>query len=389
MTRATSTFIGGRVFDGERLYDGTAAQFRDGVFVGLAPDTGSGPDDRVIDLDGDILAPGYVDLQVNGGGGVMFNDDPSRETLARIAEAHRSLGSTAILPTLITDRPDKTTAAIEAVCSALHAGMAGVKGLHLEGPHLSVARKGAHDAALIRPMDDADLQQLLAAKAGIPVLKITIAPESVTPDQVRQMMQAGILVSLGHSDADFETCRTYAKAGASCVTHLFNAMSQLGNRKPGLVGAALNLGQLSAGVIADGIHVHPASLRSAWASKREPGALFLVSDAMAVAGTDMAEFHLDGRRISRKDGRLTLEDGTLAGADLDLTTAVRVLVDRVGIDLADALRAATTVPARIIGLQGGLVPGKTRLTDVNRISGTLTGLQTLGVTANEHHSTGP
>ncbi len=389
MSVATTTFVGGRVFDGEHLHTAKAAQFRNGVFVGLVPEANIRSDGTVCDLGGDILSPGYVDLQVNGGGGIMLNDAPMVQTLARIAAAHRSLGATAILPTLITDTPQKTTATIEAVRMALRENLAGVAGLHLEGPHLSVARKGAHDAALIRPMDDRDLHQLLAAKADIPILKVTLAPESVTQDQVSTLVQAGILVSLGHTDADFDTCRAYAEAGASCVTHLFNAMSQLGNRAPGLVGAALDLGEISAGVIADGIHVHPASLRAAWASKRGPGQLFLVSDSMAVAGTTETEFSLDGRRITRRNRQLTLENGTLAGADLDLTTAIKVLVNEVGIDLETAMRAATTVPARLIGLDGGLVVGKTKLADLNRISGNLSGLQSLAAAPEHIRSTNP
>jgi len=389
MTRATTTFVGGRVFDGARLHTVKAAQFRDGVFDGLVSETDIPSDRTVCDLGGDILSPGYVDLQVNGGGGIMLNDAPTVRTLARIAAAHRSLGATAILPTLITDTPQKTAATLEAVRLAVREGLAGIAGLHLEGPHLSVARKGAHDAALIRPMDDADLQQLLAAKADIPILKVTLAPESVSQDQVRTLVRAGILVSLGHTDADFDTCRAYAKAGASCVTHLFNAMSQLGNRAPGLVGAALELGDVFAGVIADGIHVHPASLRAAWASKRGPGQLFLVSDSMAVAGTSETEFSLDGRRITRQHGQLTLENGTLAGADLDLTTAIRVLVNDVGVDLETAMRAATTVPARLVGLDGGLVVGKTKLSDINRITGTLSGLRSLEPVREHIHSTNP
>ncbi|MEM9583707.1 MAG: N-acetylglucosamine-6-phosphate deacetylase [Pseudomonadota bacterium] len=386
MTEATVTFIGGRIFDGTRLHEGHAALFRDGVFVGMEPSAQGRPGTHIIDLDNDILTPGYVDLQVNGGGGVMLNDDPCSETLLRIVNAHRLLGTVAILPTLITDRPEKTTAAIDAVRAAIREGMQGVAGLHLEGPHLSVARKGAHDPALIRPMTDADLQQLVDAKADIPILKVTIAPENVTADQVRQLTQAGILVSLGHSDADFETCRDYAEAGATCVTHLFNAMSQLGNREPGLVGAALALGGLSAGLIADGLHVHPETMRAAWSCKTGPGQIFLVSDAMAVAGTDDTEFRLDGRRIGRERGRLTLEDGTLAGADLDLTEAVRVLVNKVGIDLADALCAAISTPAKVVGLSTGLIPGQTRLDDMIRIAADLSGLHPLDAMAHSSQS---
>jgi len=365
MTGTSITFTGGRIFDGKRLHDGASVQFTDGVLVGITQDHGHGPGHQIVDLAGDILSPGYVDLQVNGGGGIMFNDDPSVETLCRIASAHRSLGTAAILPTLITDRPEKTTAAISAVQAALREPVAGIAGLHLEGPHLAVARHGAHDPELIRKMEESDIQELLAAKSEIPILKVTIAPESVSVGQVRRLAEAGVLVSLGHSDADFETCCAYADAGASCVTHLFNAMSQLQNRAPGLVGAALENGRLSAGVIADGIHVHPASLRAAWAAKRGPGQLFLVTDAMAVAGTDHQGFKLEGRQISRQNGSLTLADGTLAGADLDLTRALNVLVKTIGIGLTDA--------------QSGLIPGQTRLADVIQISSDLTGARSLAL----------
>ncbi|WP_037308322.1 N-acetylglucosamine-6-phosphate deacetylase [Ruegeria halocynthiae] len=352
MTTGTVAFRNGPVFDGARLLYGRAILFRDGASAEILPESELPTEGRVIDLNGDILSPGYVDLQVNGGDGVMFNDDPSVETIRRITSAHRRLGVASLLPTLITDTAEKTQAAIKAAIQAVRQGVPGVAGLHLEGPHLSVARKGAHDAALIRPMEDADLTALIAAASELPCLKVTIAPEAVSEQQVKTLADAGILISLGHSDADFATCQRYAEAGARCVTHLFNAMSQLGNREPGVVGAALANGGLSAGLIADGIHVHPEVMRAAWAAKTQPGRIFLVSDAMAVAGTEQTEFRLEGRRITRTDGRLTLEDGTLAGADLDLTTALRVLVHQVGVPLQDALFAATTYPAQLIGLPG-------------------------------------
>ncbi len=348
MTPGVLTFRNGRVFDGNRLRTGHAVRFEAGRAAAFGPEAGIGLQGEVVDLGGDILSPGYVDLQVNGGGGAMFNDDPSVATLRRIAEAHRRLGVVALLPTLITDTADKTRAAIAAARDAVRAGVPGVAGLHLEGPHLSVARKGAHDAALIRPMEERDLQALLAAAADLPVLKVTVAPESVTEDQVAALARAGVLVSLGHSDAGFDACMRYIAAGARCVTHLFNAMSQLGSREPGLVGAAFASGDVSAGLIADAVHVHPASMCAAWAAKRGPGKIFLVSDAMAVAGTAMTEFRLGGRVTRREGGRLRLADGTLAGADLDLTTAIRVLVDRVGLDPGEALAAATSVPAAMI-----------------------------------------
>lgn len=349
MTSGSVTFRNGALFDGGRLHFGQAVVFCDGALAALVPDEQAKNEGQVIDLNGDILSPGYVDLQVNGGDGVMFNDDPSVGTIRRIASAHRRLGVATLLPTLITDTPEKTQAAIEAAIQAVRAGVPGVVGLHLEGPHLSVARKGAHDGALIRPMEDADLTALIAAARELPCLKVTLAPESVSEQQVSALFDAGVLVSLGHTNADFATCQRYAAAGARCVTHLFNAMSQLGSREPGLVGAALANGDLSAGLIADGIHVHSEVMRAAWAAKTAPGQIFLVSDAMAVAGTDRTSFQLEGRRIARTDGRLTLADGTLAGADLDLTTAIRNLVTHVGVPLQEALAAATAYPASLIG----------------------------------------
>ncbi|CUJ85385.1 N-acetylglucosamine-6-phosphate deacetylase [Ruegeria denitrificans] len=349
MISESKTYLNGAMFDGTRLLCNYAMTFRQGALAALEPEGAARSEGQVVDLNGDILCPGYVDLQVNGGGGVMFNDDPTVDTIHKITEAHHRLGVVSLLPTLITDTPEKTKAAIAAAIQAVRAGVPGVAGLHLEGPHLSVARKGAHDGALIRPMKDADLAALIAAASELPCLKVTLAPESVSEQQVQALSDAGVLVSLGHSGANFETCQRYAAAGARCVTHLFNAMSQLGSREPGLVGAALATGQLSAGLIADGIHVHPETIRAAWAAKTAPGQIFLVSDAMAVAGTDQSAFKLEGRRITRTDGRLTLEDGTLAGADLDLTTAIGTLVNRAGVPLQDALAAATTYPAILIG----------------------------------------
>ncbi|KUF11357.1 N-acetylglucosamine-6-phosphate deacetylase [Pseudoponticoccus marisrubri] len=340
----------GRIFDGTTLWTGHALRCGTGGGMELIPDEGGAG----VDLGGDILSPGYVDLQVNGGGGVMFNDAPEVETLRRMAQAHRALGVAALLPTLITDTPEVTRAAIAAATEAVRQGVPGIAGLHLEGPHLSVARKGAHDGALIRPMSEADLNALLQAAAALPVLKITLAPENATEAQVSALARAGVLVSLGHSDADYDTCLRYIAAGARCVTHLFNAMSQLGNRAPGLVGAALDSGAVHAGLIADAVHVHPATMRAARAAKTGPGRLFLVSDAMAVAGTDRTAFTLNDRTIRRDRGILTLEDGTLAGADLDLTTAIRVMVDQVGAPLEEALRAAITIPAGLIGRRTGL-----------------------------------
>ncbi|CUH78541.1 N-acetylglucosamine-6-phosphate deacetylase [Tropicibacter naphthalenivorans] len=333
---------GARVFDGVRLTDGpvTVTQGRFG---------GAGGAEVV--LDGGILMPGFVDLQVNGGDGVMFNDAPTAETLGRMAQAHARLGATTILPTLITAPREVVAQAIEAVASA---DIPGIAGLHLEGPHLALSRKGAHTAAYVRPMDLEDLAMLCDAAQRLPVLKVTVAPEVVTPDQIAALVQAGALVSLGHSDCTGAQALAAQAAGATCVTHLFNAMSQMGGRTPGLVGAALATPALRAGVIADLIHVDALSLKAALAAK--PEGLFAVSDAMAVAGSDARAFHLDGRRVARHEGRLTLDDGTLAGADLDLATAVRNLLS-IGVPEARALHMVTGAPGAVIGRGGRLDAG--------------------------------
>lgn len=345
---AITALIGADIHDGIALHIGKALLLDDDRFVGIA-DLSDLPDGcKRHELDGGILSPGFVDLQVNGGGGVMFNDSQSVAVLQTMSKALASVGTVAFLPTLITDTPDRTRAAIAAVSDSIRNCVPGVIGIHLEGPHLSTARKGAHDPALIRPMSEADLSMIVQAAKRLPNVMLTVAPENVTRDQVARLSQAGVIISLGHSDADYATCMDYATAGATCCTHLFNAMSQLGNREPGLVGAALDNARLSAGLIADGIHVHPATIRAALAAKQSPGKIFLVSDAMAAIGSDISEFRLNGRTIYRRDGRLTLADGTLAGADLDMPKAISVMANEVGIGIEAAISMATSVPAGIL-----------------------------------------
>lgn len=342
-----------RIFDGEAWHDDAALILRGDAVEGIVARDRIPAGAQIVEA-GDMLAPGFVDLQVNGGGGVMLNDQPDVEGIATICRAHAPFGTTALLPTLITDTPDVTAAVVAAGIEAAHEKVPGFAGLHLEGPHLSIARKGAHDPKLIRTMSDADLAALVAAKKGLPVLLTTVAPESVTPQQVAALAGAGLTVSLGHTDTNYATVRAYAEAGATKVTHLFNAMSQIGNREPGMVGAALDIPTLYAGLIADGIHVHPANIANAVRAKRGPGRIVLVTDAMSAIGTDLTSFTLNGRTIYRKDGSLRLADGTLAGADLDMISAVRFMHREVGIDLGEALRMASLYPAEAIGQAGRL-----------------------------------
>ncbi len=353
-------FAGARIFDGERIHDDRALLVEDGrISALLGP--GDRPDAPTTDLGGGLLSPGFVDLQVNGGGGVMLGDAPVDESLARICETHARLGTTTLLPTLISDTPETTRAVIAAGLEAARAGLPGFAGLHLEGPHLDPRRKGAHDPARLRPMSEEDLALLLDARAGLPALVVTLAPEAASLEQIHALAQAGVTVSLGHTDTTGAEARRAFDRGARMVTHLFNAMSQLGGREPGLVGAALDA-EVSAGLIADGVHVAPATLRVAIRAKRGGDRLFLVTDAMAVAGTDTTGFTLGSRRILRRDARLTLEDGTLAGADCDMAACLRVTVEEVGLPVARALAMATSAPADAAGLghvAGRLAPGRT------------------------------
>jgi len=339
---------GARIFDGEDWHDGKALLIADGAVEGIVAEATVPQGAETTNLPGGFLAPGFVDLQVNGGGGIMLNDAPSAETIRRICAAHAPFGTTALLATLITDTPETTAATLEAGAAAAREKVPGFLGLHLEGPHLSLSRKGAHDPDLIRPMEKADLDRLVNARASMPVLVTTVAPETVTPQQIAALAGVGVVVSLGHSDAGFATARAAVEAGARQVTHLFNAMSQLQHREPGMVGVALDSAEISAGLIADGFHVDSHAIAIALRAKRGPGRIFLVTDAMATIGTDMTEFTLNGRVIRRAGGRLTLEDGTLAGADLDMMSAIRFIHREIGLPLEEALRMASLYPAQAV-----------------------------------------
>ena len=342
-----------RIFDGHRWHDDAALLVQDGRVAGIVPAAEAA---NATQAPGWIV-PGLVDLQVNGGGGTMLNDDPSPQGIARICAAHAGFGTTATMVTLITDRPDITRAAIAAAAEA--GGQPGLLGLHLEGPHFDPRRKGTHDPALIRPMSEDDLTTLTEAARTLPHLICTLAPEAATLAQIRALADAGAVVSLGHSDCSFDTAQAGFDAGARMATHLFNAMSPMTHRAPGLTGAALEDGRVWAGLIADGIHVDNPVLRIALRAKAGPGRMFLVSDAMSTIGTDLPGFTLNGRQIFRKDGRLTLADGTLAGADIALIDALRHVHLELGLPLEDALQLATLFPAQAIGATdlGHLTPG--------------------------------
>ncbi|MCU0902999.1 MAG: N-acetylglucosamine-6-phosphate deacetylase [Tabrizicola sp.] len=290
------------------------------------------------------LAPGFLDLQVNGGGDALLNNDQTPEALHRMAAAHRRFGTVGILPTVITDAPEVLARAVEAVIAAK--GGQGLLGLHIEGPHLSIPRRGTHAAEWIRPFDATTLAHIQRLRAADLFVKITVAPESTTPAQVRQITATGAVVSIGHSDATAEEVRALLDAGATSFTHLFNAMSPMLNRAPGVTGACIN-SMAYAGIICDGIHVADEMVGLAIRARPVPGRMFLVSDSMStVGGSD--HFRLYGKDVWLRDGRLVNAEGSLAGAHVTMAEGLRRLIATVGIRPEIALDMASAAPARLL-----------------------------------------
>ena len=337
---------GARIFTGETFIDGHAVVVDDARIAAVMPDSQVDGGIERRDLGGGLLAPGFIDVQVNGGGGALLNDDPTIETVRTIATSHRRFGTVGLLPTVITDAPAVIRKAVESVTGAIAESVPGVLGIHIEGPFLDAARKGAHAARFIRQMEDADADEIAGFAAKCPVM-LTLAPNRVGPALVRKLAQAGVMVSLGHSDATYAEARQALDAGARAVTHLYNAMSQMTGREPGMVGAALSDPDPFLGIIADGHHVHHAALRVAFATKPSTR-MMLITDAMPTAAGGPDSFALQGRNVTRKDGRLSLADGTLAGSDLTMDAAVRHCVEVLGLDLGEVLRMASSTPASFL-----------------------------------------
>jgi N-acetylglucosamine-6-phosphate deacetylase len=337
--------VGARIFDGERMVENHAVVLEESRIAALLPAASLGSNVDVQRVEG-LLAPGFIDVQVNGGGSVLFNDQPTVEGIRAIGAAHRRFGTTGFLPTLITDTRERMAEAIEAVRRSLAEGLPGLLGIHLEGPFLNPERKGAHDARLIRPVEEDDFTLITSLGAGRTL--VTLAPEMVAPDVVTRLAQAGVIVSAGHTNADYVTLDEAVRRGLRGFTHLFNAMPPLAGRAAGPVGAALDMADTWASLIVDLVHVEAPALRIALAAKRADR-MMLVTDAMSSVGTDLKSFEIQGRTITRRDGRLTLADGTLAGSDLDMASAVRNAVS-IGVELPQALRMASRVPAEFLGL---------------------------------------
>jgi N-acetylglucosamine-6-phosphate deacetylase len=344
---APFALVADRIFDGYRWHQHAAVMIDHGVVRDITSARGV-PDDwtRRTMQPGIMLAPGFIDLQVNGGGGVLLNDEPTPDGMRAIARAHRRFGTTACLPTLITDSREKAEAAIAA--ARIAAGRDGILGLHLEGPFINPARTGIHPPERIASAGLSDLDWLSEMEACENAL-VTLAPECVPPGFISALARAGVRVSAGHSEASSEIMRRAVEDGLNGVTHLHNAMPSMQAREPGIVGVALSDSHIFVSLIVDGIHVDPIVVRATFAAKGADR-IALVTDAMPTVGTTVGEFQLLGRTIKLRNGRLTSDSGTLAGAHLDMASAVRTAVQSAAVPIDDALRSASLTPARFLGI---------------------------------------
>ncbi len=340
----------GRILAGEDFRDDVAVVVEDGRVAAVVAldDPQLAGADSVVDLQGGWLMPGFIDVQVNGGGGALFNNRTDVDALRTMVAGHRKFGTTGMLPTLISDDAEVMARAVHATREAIAAQVPGVLGIHLEGPYIAPARKGTHDAGKFRIPDADEVRMATSLDNGVTL--ITLAPERVPASTIRQMVANGAIVAAGHTAASYEEVRTGLEAGITGFTHLYNAMTPLQGREPGVVGAALEDADSWCGVIVDGVHVHPASLRVALAAKPR-GKMLLVTDAMPMVGSDNPAFELYGEVITAVDGVVRNAAGALAGSALDMATAVRNTVELLGLPLAEASRMASTYPAQFLGLQ--------------------------------------
>lgn len=347
-----------RLFDGDQWREECAVLLDGSIVQDIVDGDDIPPGTPCLELPEGFLAPGFIDIQVNGGGGVLLNNRPDQAGVERMVAAHRATGTTAMLPTVISDTPAVQRAAATAVQAAMAAGNPGVLGIHIEGPFFAAARRGTHRADMIREPDSEDLRWLAELAAKVPTVA-TLAPEQLPAGAIAALTAAGVRVCAGHTDASYAQIAAARAEGLRGFTHLFNAMSPLASREPGTVGAALDGGDCWAGIIADGHHVHPASIRVAQRAL-PAGKLCLVTDAMATVGDEHKGFELYGERIEVRDGRLVNAEGALAGSAIGMIDAVRYCYREVGLPLAECLRMASLYPATFLGREqqlGRIAPG--------------------------------
>ena len=334
------------LFNKGRLHVGAVLGVLNGKVQIFTDDIQTKEGNQVYDFDG-ILSPGFVDLQVNGGGGRLLNETPTKEAIWDIAKAHRKYGTTGIFPTVITDSLSVLNLAVDAVIEAV--GQHGVLGMHIEGPHISVERRGTHKAEFVRPLDEDTFKLVEKLKsADIPTM-LTLAPDVVSLEDISRLVELGAVISIGHSNASADIVRCALKAGASCFTHIFNAMPPIAGREPGVVGAAIN-SDAFVGIICDGIHVADEMVAMALRARPVPDRMYLISDAMPTVGGP-AEFKLYGSKVTLINNRLVNNEGSLAGAHTTQSEGVKRLVDRIGISAEDALKMTITVPGNAMGLE--------------------------------------
>ncbi len=352
-----TALVNARIVTGDAVLDGHAVVIGQGRIEAVAAVGRLPAGMERVDLEGLTLAPGFIDTQVNGGGGVLFNDAPTAEGIEAIGRAHRRFGATGFLPTLISDDFAVIRRAVAAVDAAMAAGAPGLLGIHIEGPFLNPLRKGIHDDAKLRTLDAEGFEILTSLKRGRTL--VTLAPETVAPACISELAEAGVIVAAGHTNAGYETMRRALASGLTGVTHLFNAMSPLTSRKPGVVGAVLEDRAAWAGLIVDGEHVDPATLRVALRC-RPLDRFMLVTDAMPCVGDDKLNFDLQGRTIFVRDGACYDENGVLAGSNLDMARAVGNAQTMLGLTLPQACVMASGAPAAFLGLEdrGSIAPGK-------------------------------
>jgi N-acetylglucosamine-6-phosphate deacetylase len=349
--------LNGRVMTDRGLEDGLAVRLSGDRIAAVGAPQDLTPGACTRDLEGGLLLPGFIDTQVNGGGGVLLNDNPTLEGMARIGAAHRRFGTTGFLPTLISDDLSTVQAAIGAAGRATNGGVPGVLGLHIEGPFLNVRRKGIHDSSKFRALDDAALTLLTSLDQGRTL--VTLAPETTTPETIQRLAQAGVIIAAGHTNASYATVKAALAHGLTGFTHLFNAMSPLTTREPGTVGAALEDQQAWCGIVVDGKHVDPVVLKLALRC-RPHDRFMLVTDAMPCVGSGQTQFLLQGKTITVRNGACYDDHGTLAGSNLDMASAVRNAMALLGLDLIEAVRMASHNPASFLGLGhelGRITPG--------------------------------
>ena len=339
----SEAYTAARIFTGHEWLTGHAVLVDGQRIASVTPLSALPPQQAVTDLGAGMLVPGLIDIQVNGGGGVLLNNSPDTQCVQKICAAHLGRGTTSLLPTLLSDTRAVTQRAIDAVKNCNNPG---VLGIHLEGPYFANSRRGAHASDRLRALEEADIEKLCGQAQHLRTV-LTLAPEAATTEQIQRLSEAGVILCAGHSEATFEQAEAAINAGLRGFTHLFNAMSPLTGRQPGMVGAALTNDTTWAGIIADGHHVHPATILTAWRAKAD-GKLLLVSDAMATAASALTRFTLYGDDIQLYEGRLQTALGVLAGSHITLLDALVYCHHNVGLQLEECLRMASLYPAEFL-----------------------------------------